>query len=97
MITCLGQPFRPDNIYNQAHNPKFWSYDAYDLRTWYDGFCHTFTPVETQPMGPSYTLSFYLGHRNLMNEFEDNMLISFSLVENSFLINITFIYLVTLP
>ena len=79
---CQGQPFHPDNIYNQAHNSKFWSYDAYDLSTWYDGFCHTFTPVEAQPIGPLYTLSFYLGHADLMNALEDHsqMLISFNLV-----------------
>ena len=80
---CLGQPFVPDNIYNQAHNSKFWSYDAYDLRTWYDGFCHTFTPsVETQPSGPYYTLNFYLGHPHLKNYLRkmNNLTFSFNLV-----------------
>ena len=80
-MICVGQPFVPDNIYNQAHNSKFWSYDAYDLRTWYDGFCHTFTPVvETQPVGPYYTLNFYLGHHPLMSIFGNNLFYSFSLV-----------------
>ena len=68
MTTILGQKFEPKHTSNKANHNRYWTYDVYDFRSWYDGFCHTFNPLETQPFDKGYNLDLYLGHSKLFND-----------------------------
>lgn len=78
---CHGQQFVPESTHNRVNDERYWRDDVYDLRTWYDGWCHTFRPVEVQPRGKGHVLAFYLGHDHLMNHLESLSLKQFSLVK----------------
>ena len=77
---CHGQRFIPENIHNRVNDEQFWRDEVYDLRTWYDGWCHTFRPVEVQPRGKGHVLAFYLGHDHLMNHLPNTFFKQFSVV-----------------
>ena len=46
MKKCNGEPFEPSNEHNLAGEDfsYVWDSDIYDLRTWDDGYCHTYNP-----------------------------------------------------
>ena len=67
-ILNLGQRFEPESKQNLVHHEDHWSYDVYDLKSYSDGFCHTFNPLKPQPKGKGYFLSLYLGHHELMKD-----------------------------
>ena len=77
---CHGQGFVPESIHNRVNDDRYWRDEVYDLRTWYDGWCHTFRPVEVQPRGKGHVLAFYLGHDHLMNHLPSTFLKQFSVV-----------------
>ena len=77
---CHGQKFVPENIHNRVNDETYWRDEVYDLRTWYDGWCHTFKPLEIMPKGKGYVLAFYLGHDHLMNHLSKVEFKQFSLV-----------------
>ena len=68
LTTILGQKFEPNHTSNKANHNRYWTFDVYDFRSWYDGFCHTFNPLETQPFDKGYNLDLYLGHLKLFND-----------------------------
>ena len=55
------------------------------LRSWYDGYCHTFDPGETQPRSLGSRLSLYLGHRDIVKNYHGVMFRQFTVVFNIFL------------
>ena len=62
---CAGEVFLSSHPANLANHHTFWTTDIYDLRTWYDGFCHTFHPPDTQDVSSGRLLGLYLGHDNI--------------------------------
>ena len=75
-----GQKFVPSNVHNLAQYEDQWTSEIYDLRSWYDGYCHTFDPKETQRRSLASKLSLFLGHRELLNNYKGIMFKQFTLV-----------------
>ena len=65
-----------------ANYDEWWTTDIYDLRTWYDGFCHTFHPPDTQDVSSGRVLGLYLGHDHIP-AFTDSTFTEFILVNIS--------------
>ena len=88
---CAGEVFHPSHPSNLANHQEWWTTDIYDLRTWYDGFCHTFHPPDTQAVSSGRLLGLYLGHDNIP-EFTTSIFNEFILVNitNIQIIQITF-------
>ena len=76
---CEGQVFLPSHPSNLADKEEWWTTDIYDLRTWYDGFCHTFHPPDTQDVSSGRLLGIYLGHDNIP-QFSTSIFSEFILV-----------------
>ena len=80
IMIISGQKFVPSNVHNLAQYEDQWTSEIYDLRSWYDGYCHTFDPKETQPRSLASKLSLFLGHRTLLNNYKGIMFKQFTLV-----------------
>ena len=80
-FSTTGQKFAPSNVHNLGQYDDQWISDIYDMRSWYDGYCHTFDPRETQRRSLGSKLSFYLGHRELLNNDKDAMFKQFTVVD----------------
>lgn len=50
------------------------------MRSWYDGYCHTFDPKETQRRSWASKLSLYLGHREILKNYKGVMFRQFNVV-----------------
>ena len=79
-FSTTGQKFAPSNVHNLGQYDDQWTSDIYDMRSWYDGYCHTFDPRETQRRSLGSKLSFYLGHRELLNNDKNAMFKQFTVV-----------------
>ena len=75
-----GQKFEPSSVYNLGQFDDLWKTDIYDLRSWYDGHCHTFLPTETQKRSLGSKMSLFLGHRSIFDNYEGPMLKQFNVV-----------------
>ena len=61
--------FEPTHEKNLALYSENWVTNIYDLRSYYDGFCHTFNPAEAQKRRQNSKLSLYLGHDSIINNY----------------------------
>ena len=85
LIFCLfsGQLFVPSDPTNRAQYDQNWLRNIYDLRSYYDGHCHTFNPDETQSRRQQSRLSLYLGQHSAFQNYPGRMFKQFSVVEFS--------------
>ena len=69
---CNGELFEPSSKHNLAKKEfvEAWDSDIYDMRTYDDGYCHTFNPEEKQDLSFDFRLGLFLGHQS-MNSFEE--------------------------
>ena len=84
ILSPSGQKFVPSNVHNLGQNSSNWKTDIYDLRSWYDGFCHTLDPKHTQKRALSSKLSIYLGHRDVFDTYDGIMFKQFNVVMKLF-------------
>ena len=77
---CKGDPFEPSSKHNLARDDfmDIWASDIYDLRTFDDGFCHTYNPIRKQSTGFDFRLGLFLGHQS-KNSFSEQNFESFDL------------------
>ena len=75
-----GQKFVPSSVHNLGQYSSEWRTDLYDLRSWYDGYCHTWEPRHTQKRSLDSKLSLYLGHRDVFDNYEGMMFKQFNVV-----------------
>ena len=61
---CHGESFEPSNIHNLANEDfnEFWESDIFDLRTYDNGYCHTYNPPKATTTNFDFRLGLFLGH-----------------------------------
>ena len=72
---CTGEVFEPSNVFNLAReeSKEQWISDMYDLRTYDDGFCHSFNPRGEHGLQFDFRLGFFLGHQSMSSRLKSRM------------------------